>query len=121
MTNHLWQSTVFAVAAGLLTVVFRKNRAQVRYWLWLTASLKFLIPFSLLMGVGSYIEWAPAARTIATPVVSTTIVQFTQPFPETVSFAPSTPGTSDWIPITIPGVWACGFAAIALIRFRGWL
>ncbi len=60
LTNHLWQSTLFAVAAGLLTVAFRKNRAQVRYWLWLSASLKFLIPFSLLMSLGSHLEWAPA-------------------------------------------------------------
>lgn len=121
MTNHLWQSTVFAVAAGLLTLAFRKNRAQVRYWLWLSASLKFLLPFSLLISLGSYIKWAPADQTNATPAVSYTMVQFTQPFPEAVSFVPSTAGASDWIPITIFGVWACGFAAIALIRFRGWL
>jgi len=36
ITNHVWQSTLFAVAAGLLTLVFRRNRAQVRYWLWFT-------------------------------------------------------------------------------------
>ena len=33
--NHLWLSTLFAAAAGLLTLAFRKNRASVRYWLWL--------------------------------------------------------------------------------------
>jgi hypothetical protein len=38
LTNHLWQSTLFAIAAGLLTVAFRKNRAQVRYWLWFSAT-----------------------------------------------------------------------------------
>jgi bla regulator protein blaR1 len=121
MTNHLWQSTIFAVVAGLLTVVFRKNRAQVRYWLWLSASLKFLIPFSLLISLGSHLEWAPAARTIAAPVVSSTMVQFSQPFPETVSFVHSTAGTLDWVPMMILGVWACGFAAIARMRLRGWL
>jgi bla regulator protein BlaR1 len=121
MTNHLWQSTIFAVSAGLLTVVFRKNRAQVRYWLWLSASIKFLIPFSLLMSLGSHLEWAPAARTTAIPVVSSTMIQFTQPFPETASFVPSTAGSPDWVPVTILGVWACGFAVIAMIRFRGWL
>ena len=42
--DHLWQSTIFAVAAGLLTVVFRRNGAHVRYWLWISASLKFSIP-----------------------------------------------------------------------------
>jgi hypothetical protein len=30
LTNHLWQSTLFAVVAGLLTVAFRQNRANVR-------------------------------------------------------------------------------------------
>ena len=40
--NHLWQSTLFAALAGLLTLAFRRNRAQVRYWLWLAASVKFL-------------------------------------------------------------------------------
>src|SRR5690349_16851869 len=113
MINHLWQSTVFALAAGLLTVAFRKNRAQVRYWLWFSASVKFLSPLSLLMSLGSYIEWAPAARTIATPAVSSTMVQFTEPFPETVSFAPPKARTSDLVSLMILGVWACGFAAIA--------
>jgi hypothetical protein len=28
LTNHFWQSTLFAVVAGLPTVAFRKNRAQ---------------------------------------------------------------------------------------------
>lgn len=48
LANHLWQSTLFAAAAGLLTLSLRKNRAQTRYWLWLAASVKFLIPFSPL-------------------------------------------------------------------------
>ena len=47
VANHLWQSTLFGVAAGLLSLVFRGNRASVRYGLWLAASLKFLVPFSL--------------------------------------------------------------------------
>ena len=50
--NHLWQSTLFVIAAGLLTLILRKNQARCRYWLWLAASLKFLVPFSLLSGLG---------------------------------------------------------------------
>lgn len=45
VANHLWQSTLFAVAAGTLTLLLRKNRAQARYWLWMIASVKFLFPF----------------------------------------------------------------------------
>ena len=56
--NHLWQSTLFASIAGLLTLALRKNHARVRYWLWLAASLKFLIPFSLLVGIGSHLAWS---------------------------------------------------------------
>src|SRR5579862_9333245 len=59
--NHLWQSTLFAVVAGLLTLVLRKNQARTRYWIWLAASLKFLVPFSLLVGVGSNLGWSHAS------------------------------------------------------------
>ena len=43
LAAHVGQSTLFAFAAGLLTVAFRKNRAQVRYRLWFAASLKFFL------------------------------------------------------------------------------
>ena len=69
LTTHLWQSTLFAVVAGLLTVAFRKNRAKVRYGLWLSASLKFFVPFALLMRLGSHLGWAPAAQRMATPAI----------------------------------------------------
>ncbi len=58
LTNHLWQSTVFAIAVWVITLVFRRNRAQIRYWLWLSASLKFLLPFSLLIALGNHFERA---------------------------------------------------------------
>jgi len=44
--NHLWQSTLFALAVGVLTLGFRVNRAKVRYWLWFSASIKFMIPMA---------------------------------------------------------------------------
>ena len=65
LTNHLWQSTLFAVMAGLLTVAFRKNRAPGRYWLWFSASLKFFVPFTLLMSFGRQLQSAPTAQEIA--------------------------------------------------------
>ena len=55
IANHLWQSTVFAGIAGLLTLLLRNNRAHARYCLWLAASAKFLVPFSLLMSVGGLV------------------------------------------------------------------
>ena len=55
--NHLWQSTSFVLVIASLTFVLRKNYARTRYWLWLTASMKFLVPFSLLVILGSDFTW----------------------------------------------------------------
>jgi len=125
MSNHLWQSTWFAIAAALLTIAFRKNRAQVRYWLWLSASIKFLIPFALLMSFGDRLWYALAARKFAAeivaPAVSLTMVQITQPFSDTSPYVSSAAHTTNWIPFAILAVWVCGFSCIALMRFRGWL
>ena len=57
LANHLWQSTLFAAVAGLLNLALRQNRAQTRYSLWLAASVKFLIPFSLLVDLGGRFGW----------------------------------------------------------------
>ena len=51
--NHLWQSTVFIAVVWVATLLLRRNQAWVRYGLWFAASVKFLIPFSLLVGLGS--------------------------------------------------------------------
>ena len=53
--DHLWQSTLFALVLGLLALAFRKASAGVRYGLWLSASIKFLIPFALLATLGRLI------------------------------------------------------------------
>jgi beta-lactamase regulating signal transducer with metallopeptidase domain len=127
LANHLWQSTLFAIVAGILAVALRKNRAEVRYWLWFTASFKFFIPFSLLMSLGSHLESVPAARRvtqltpIATPSVSFTMEQITDPFPLVLPPAPSMPRTAvDWRLLVILGGWMFGFGAIALLRLRAW-
>ena len=53
LTNHLWQSTVFVLAAALVAAALRKNGAHIRHRIWVVASLKFLVPFSVLMSLGS--------------------------------------------------------------------
>lgn len=50
--DHLWQSTLFAVLIWCLVPLFRDNSARFRYGLWFAASLKFLVPFSLLAALG---------------------------------------------------------------------
>jgi bla regulator protein BlaR1 len=61
LINHLWQSTLFCCGAWLLTLLLRTNSASMRHWLWFVASLKFLVPFSLLFLIGFSVGM-PAAR-----------------------------------------------------------
>src|SRR5215831_19273503 len=124
LTNHLWQSTVFAIAIAVLTVFFRKSGAHVRYWLWFSTSIKFFVPFALLIALGRQMEWAPAVREATSPAVSAVMVRVSEPFPEGASSvlpsAPSRARNVDWSGIVLPAVWACGFLAIASIRVRLW-
>jgi uncharacterized protein (TIGR03435 family) len=50
--EHLWQSTLFALLAASLAAALKNERAHVRFAVWLAASLKFLVPFSLLVNAG---------------------------------------------------------------------
>jgi bla regulator protein BlaR1 len=121
LTNHIWQSTVFAAVAGLMILFLRKNRAQVRYWVWLSASLKFLVPFFLLVSLGSRIERVPVSKNVSTPpAVSLALVQITEPFPATSPNAPVPRDSRNLVGIGLFSLWACGFSVICLIRWRGW-
>jgi bla regulator protein BlaR1 len=59
MANHLWQSLLFAGAAWLITLFLKKNRARIRYWIWFSVTIKFLIPFSIIVNLGGLIapQW----------------------------------------------------------------
>jgi uncharacterized protein (TIGR03435 family) len=119
LANHLWQSTLFACVIGLLAVTMRRNRAAVRHALWLAASLKFLVPFSLLMSLGSEIEWRrpPAVLQPRLHVVE----QVSEPFQRLSSSAPVlAPTTANRLPAVLLGLWLCGFAACSLAWLRRW-
>ena len=62
LVDHLWQSTLFAAAAWLLTLALKANAARVRYGVWLAASAKFFVPFFPLVAIGSQFSWRTAAR-----------------------------------------------------------
>src|SRR6202012_3001878 len=62
IVNHLWQSSCFALLAGLPALVLRRNSPKVRYWVWLSASLKFLTPFALLVSLGSLVPQSAQGR-----------------------------------------------------------
>ena len=117
--NHLWQSTLFAAVAGLLTLALRQNHARVRYWLWLAASLKFLVPFSLLTSLGSRMAWSrgPAATQGALAFV---IEQVSGPFAQQASSQGSVQAIFAALPAILAAVWTCGFAVVLVVWFARW-
>jgi bla regulator protein blaR1 len=120
--NHLWQSSCFALLAGLLAFVLRKNSPKVRYWVWLSASLKFLMPFALLVSLGSMVPRpAPHPVSIATPVFQNTLVQIAEPFSPASKATVPAHAPIHWVLVAIGVVWALGSLAITLARCRSWL
>src|SRR6202047_4487634 len=86
LANHLWQSTVVTLIAWFLSLTLRSNQARTRYWVWMIASAKFLIPFALLIAAGESLRSA-VATPIQTPALAAVMEQITQPFSETTSAA----------------------------------
>lgn len=129
LLNHLWQSTLFAACIATLVHVMRRNRAEVRHALWVAASVKFLLPFALLISLGQWLAPSPAPGPTSSVETSTSIAvavdQVAQPFAELLADSAPVAQVSrapiGWLPTTLVAVWAVGFALIGLLRFRGWL
>jgi uncharacterized protein (TIGR03435 family) len=121
--NHLWQSTLCLVVAGLLTLVFRKNHARVRYGLWLAASIKFLIPFSLLIILGNNLAKPRVVYQTETGFM-TAMQEASQPFARPVAHVPSpvafSPATPNLLPAILTTIWLSGFAAVLILWFVRW-
>jgi bla regulator protein BlaR1 len=121
MTNHLWQSTLFGIVLGTMTIAFRNNHAHVRYWMWLSASIKFLLPFALLIGLGRHLALNRKTQPVTAPsVIAFSLVQLSEPFHNGQPFTNPVPDADSWVARWILGLWAGGFATIVLIRARGW-
>ncbi|HEX4279100.1 MAG TPA: hypothetical protein VHZ74_27280 [Bryobacteraceae bacterium] len=121
VVNHLWQSSFFAALAGLLAFVLRENAAKVRSSIWLSASLKFLVPFALLASLGNLIQ-RPVQHVVSAPapVFSNSILQIAEPFSSPSSSAVRAHNAVHWAPILLGIVWAAGFAIITSLRCRDW-
>lgn len=121
--NHLWQSTLCAVAIAGLMRVFVRHQARVRYWLWFSASIKFLLPFSLLITLGGALPWSFAAPP-SSPALSSVLIQIGQPFLDEVSVrealvAPPSGGIA-WLTVVMLVMWTCGAAEVLRRRLHAW-
>jgi beta-lactamase regulating signal transducer with metallopeptidase domain len=122
--NHLWQSTLVAIAAGVLTLPLGKHHARARYWLWFAASLKFLVPFSLLVALGRYFSWSHPAS--SQPSLYFAVEEIAQPFAK--SALPVVPNiarnvaTSSWthaFPALLV-LWVLGSLAVLVLWTIRW-
>ncbi len=123
MANHLWQSTLFAALAVLLTLAFRKNQARIRHHLWLAASLKFLVPLSLLIAIGRRLA-SPRFSLNGRSALFSAVEGFSQPFTFIV-VAPLNHTTSAarllaLLPELAAAVWLCGFVTVVILWSVRW-
>lgn len=79
IANHLWQSTLFAIAVMLSAYLLRRHRPDVRRRLWLAASMKFLIPFTVFTSIAGQFHWQAVERRVSGPVTGV-IAQWNEPF-----------------------------------------
>jgi uncharacterized protein (TIGR03435 family) len=125
--NHLWQSTVVVVAAAVAAVALRRNQARTRHAVWLAASLKFLLPFSVLIALGGALSWrtAPAVTRSATPAFVETVQTIAEPFSDySAALTPTTgsqPTTLIRGPLALAVLWILGAGVALTMRVRGWL
>ena len=127
LANHLWQSTLFAGAIGLAVLALRRYGPQARYVLWLAASAKFLLPFSILARTGSW--FGQHTNVPVLPPISLVIQQVNEPFTaEPFSWDPDVSATSlagtsypaEWIAMALCTVWALGSLYVIFCWTRGW-
>lgn len=109
IVNHLWQSTLFLAAIAAVAALLRNDGAHVRYWLWWAASVKFLVPFSLLTLLGSTLGadfWRAGAAPVDVVDWRSTL-GFLEPM--------RTPRVWTTPTVALLTVWAFGFGGVAAI------
>lgn len=118
LANHLWQSTIFAAAAGTLILALRRNHARTRFWIWWVVSVKFLIPFSLLVAAGTQLHSASRREPQPSPAPLLIMEQLTEPVASDSrpAVVPAVTPALDPVPILFLTAWAVGSGAL-LVRW----
>lgn len=122
LITHLVQSTAFAGVAWLLALALNRYPARVRFWVWMSASIKFLFPFALLTSLGARLAKPHPVHS----ALYTLIEEFNQPFAKAqppalgpVTSTHSLQGNS-WLVWILAAVWVCGFFLMLLRWARQW-
>lgn len=121
VVDHLWQSTLFVAFAWLLTLLLRGNAARIRFWVWFSASVKFLIPFSLLTMLGEQFSWQGSHSSSSTNALLAIVQQVSEPLatPAIVLRTPQ-PASFDLLRILF-AVWILGCVLLLLRWSVNWI
>ena len=137
LASHLWQSTLCAAVAGLLTLTLKANAARVRYAVWLAASAKFFVPFAALMAIGNQFGWRTAGPPLEAnvtvfinrlgPIAPHDLRLFTGTVGVPAPVAPAAATLLDSTALARAGalpwlyaVWLCGAVAVLLVWTIRW-
>lgn len=130
--NHLWQSTLVVLVAWMLTRMLSRNPARTRHWVWMAASLKFLVPFSLLAAIGDWLR-PVSAPVIESSRIAGTLGKMAHPFlqspqgpgfyemlyPEAILSA-AAPHPMFSLTEIVAALWLCGFVFLLLRWALAW-
>jgi beta-lactamase regulating signal transducer with metallopeptidase domain len=128
LVNHLWQSMLVAAVLGGLTILLRRNSARVRYFLWLAASLKFLLPFVVLAALAAQTAGPltiESPGTAATPVVMTVAAELVAPMAGVIAYPAPHSKQSEYVDMFLTfgtlALWILGALFVAARWLVRWL
>lgn len=106
------------MAVAVAVALLQRHSPRLRYWLWLSASAKFLVPFSLIVATGARLQLpkeAPALRPATVHQIST--------YFEPISVFPTTPVAADkpaTLNQTLLAIWILGALFLLVRWFQRW-
>ncbi len=121
---HLWQSTLFVAAIAVLAFLMRRGAARTRHALWLLASIKFIVPFSILTLAGTALGAWTLPLVDAQGSAAARWLERSRPFwTLDVTSSPAASwlnGSASIVPSLLWAIWLGGSAALMIWRFRQW-
>lgn len=131
VANHIWQSSLCVAIAAVLCLTLRHCRAAIRHWIWLVASIKFLVPFSLLSVTGSHIVPPQSAGKAYTDFPLLIMREVGRPFgsaallhrsgiSSAAAFPPPPVSSAHWLAVLLAALWLAGCGVTIFMQWLRW-
>jgi bla regulator protein blaR1 len=124
---HLWQSTLFVAAIAVVAFLMRRSAARTRHALWLLASIKFIVPFSIVTLAGGALGAWTLPLVGSQGAAAARWLERSRPFwtldvasPSGTSFLTGLTGLTSIASFLVWAVWIGGSLALLVWRVRQW-